>query len=102
MMTEKGRKHLREWCRFVRVDDSDEDGIGEFTLKFKIRDEDMKTWMASLTYGDACEIARCILNSVCPGCEDFADDWEDPDNEKFVMDVWMEDGFIVMGGNYRT
>ena len=102
MMTEKGRKHLRKWCRFVRVDDSDEDGIGKFTLKFKVRDEDMKTWMASLTYGDACEIAASIVGSACPGCEGFADDWMDPDNEKFVMDVWMEDGFIVMGGNYRT
>ena len=102
MMTEKGRKHLREWCRFVRVDDSDEDGIGEFTLKFKIRDEDMKTSMASLTYGDACEIAASIVGSACPGCEGFDEDWMDPDNEKFVMDVWMENGFIVMGGNYRT
>ena len=35
-------------------------------------------------------------------CEGFDEDWMDPDNEKFVMDVWMEDGFIVMGGNYRT
>ena len=102
MMTEKGRKHLRKWCRFVRVDDSDEDGIGEFTLKFKVRDEDMATWMASLTYGDACEIAASIVESACPGCEGFDEDWMDPDNEKFVMDVWMEDGFIVMGGNYRT
>ena len=102
MMTENGRKHLRQWCRFVRVDDSDEDGIGEFTLKFKIRDEDMATWMASLTYGDACEIAASIVGSACPGCEGFDEDWMDQDNEKFVMDVWMEDGFIVMGGNYRT
>ena len=102
MMTEKGRKHVKKWCRFVRVDDSDEDGIGEFTLKFKIRGEDMATWMASLTYGDACEIAASIVGSACPGCEGFDKDWMDPDNEKFVMDVWMEDGFIVMGGNYRT
>ena len=102
MMTEKSRKHLKKWCRFVRVDDSDEDGIGEFTLKFKIRDEDMATWMASLTYDDACEIAASIVGSACPGCEDFDEDWKDPDNDAFVMDVWMEDGFIVMGGNYRT
>lgn len=101
-MTEKGREHLKQWCRFVLVDDSDEDGIGRFTLKFKIRDEDMTMWMASLTYHDACEIAASIVGSACPGCEDFADDWEDPDNEAFVMDVWMENGFIVMGGNYRT
>ena len=102
MMTEKGRKHLKKWCRFVRVDESDEDGIGEFTLKFKSRDEDMATWMASLTYDDACEIVASIVGSTCPGCEGFDKDWMDPDNEKFVMDVWMEDGFIVMGGDYRT
>ena len=62
----------------------------------------MATWMASLTYGDACEIAASIVGSACPGCEGFDEDWMDPDNEKFVMDVWMEDGFIVMEGNYRT
>lgn len=101
-MTEKGRKHLIQWCRSVRIDDSNEDGIGEFTLKFKIRGENMTTWMTSLTYEDACEIAASIIGYVCPGCDNFADDWKDPDNEAFVMDVWMEDGFIVMGGNYRT
>ena len=100
-MTEKGREHLRQWCRFVRVDDSDEDGIGEFTLKFKVRDEDMTTWLASLTYCDACEIAASIVGSACPGCEDFADDWEDPESG-FALDYRMEDGFIVVTGRYRT
>ena len=100
-MTEKGRKHLANWCRFVRIDDSDEDGICEFVLKFKVRDENMQVWMSSLTYYDVCEISASFVNATCPGCEDFADDWLDPDSD-FAIDYRLEDGFIVMEGNYRT
>ena len=100
-MTEKGRKHLANWCRFVRIDDSDEDGICEFILKFKVRGENMQVWMSSLTYDDACEIAASIVGTACPGCEDFMDDWLDPDSG-FAIDYRLEDDFIVMEGNYRT
>lgn len=100
-MTKKGRDHLKQWCRFVKIDDSNEDGIGSFILKFKIRDEDMLTWMSSLSIDDACEIAASIVGNACPGCENFADDWTDPDSG-FTLGCWMEDGFIVIGGNYRT
>ena len=41
-MTKNARDHLKQWCRFVRIDDSDEDGICEFVLKFKVRDENMQ------------------------------------------------------------
>lgn len=102
-MTDAQKLSLRNWCRFARIDDTDDDGICRFTLKFKIRDEDMKEVMDSMSYDEACDIAFEILDSVCAGCEGFDEDWRDPDNEKFVMDVWLErDGFIVMGGNYRT
>ena len=100
-MTEKGRKHLANWCRFARIDDSDEDGICEFILKFKVRGENMQVWMSSLTYDDACEIAASIVGTACPGCEDFMDDWLDPDSG-FAIDYRLEDDFIVMEGSYRT
>ena len=100
-MTDAVQKLLK-WCRYARIDDTRDDGVCSFTLKFKIRGEDMRTVFSSISYLDACGIARCILNSVCPGCEDFDEDWMDPDNEKFVMDVGREDGFIGMGGNDRT
>ena len=100
-MTDAVQKLLK-WCRYARIDDTRDDGVCSFALKFKIRGEDMRTVFSSISYLDACGIARCILNSVCPGCEDFDEDWKDPDNNAFVMDVWLEDGFIVMGGNYRT
>ena len=93
---------LLKWCRYARIDDTKDDGVCSFTLKFKIRGEDMRTALSNISYLDACGIARRILNSVCPGCEGFDEDWKDPDNNAFVMDVWLEDGFIVMGGNYRT
>ena len=96
------KERLKNWCRYARVDDTKDNGICWFTLKFKIRDTDMDEVLKSLSYVDMCGVAYTILNTVCPGCEAFDEDWMDPDNEKFVMDVWMENGFIVMGGNYRT
>lgn len=93
---------LPNWCRYAHVDDTTDNGICWFTLKFKIRDTDMDEIFKSLSYVDMCDVAYTILNTVCPGCEDFDEDWMDPNNEKFGMDVWLEDGFIVMEGNYRT
>ena len=100
-MTEKAQE-LSHWCRYARVDDTKDDGICKFTLKFKIRDTDMDGVFKSLSYADMCDVAYTILDVVCPGCEGFDEDWKDPDNNAFVMDVWLEDGFIVMGGNYRS
>ena len=100
-MTEKAQE-LSHWCRYARVDDTKDDGICKFTLKFKIRDTDMDEVFKSLSYADMCDVAYTILDTVCPGCEGFDEDWKDPDNNAFVMDVWLEDGFIVMGGNYRS
>ena len=96
------KERLKNWCRYAHVDDTRDDGVCYFTLKFRVRDADMKNVYDSLSYDDMCDVAYTILNTVCPGCEDFADDWKDPDNDAFVMDVWTEDGFIIMGGNYRT
>lgn len=93
---------LSHWCRYAHVDDTKDNGICEFTLKFKIRDTDMNEVFKSLSYTDMCDVAYTILSTVCPGCEDFAEDWMDPNNEEFGMDVWLEDGFIVMEGNYRS
>ena len=93
---------LSNWCRYAHVDDTRDDGVCSFTLKFKVGDGDMERIRASLSYDEACDVAFGILDTVCPGCEGFDEDWRDPDNEAFVMDVWTEDGFIVMGGNYRT
>lgn len=100
-MTEAAQT-LLYWCRYARVDDTRDDGICRFTLKFKVRDADMEQIRASLSCEEARDVAYKILNTVCPGCEEADGDWRDPDNEAFAMDVWMEDGFIVMGGNYRT
>lgn len=96
------KEHLKSWCRYARVDNTGDDGICRFTLKFKVRDENMRKIFSSLSYVGMCDVAYTVLNAVCPGCEGFDEDWMDPDNEKFVMDAWLEDGFIVMGGNYRT
>lgn len=93
---------LSHWCRYAHVDDTKDNGICEFTLKFKIRDTDMNEVFKSLSYADMCDVAYTILSTVCPGCEDFAEDWEDPDNDAFFMDVWTEEGYIIMGGNYRS
>lgn len=98
----KSAHSLSTWCRYAHVDDTGDDGICRFTLKFKVRDEDMRKIFSSLSYVDMCDVACTVLNSVCPGCEGFDEDWKDPDNDAFVMDAWLEDGFIVMGGNYRT
>ena len=98
----KSAHNLSTWCRYARVDDTKDNGICKFTLKFKIRDTDMDEVFKSLSYADMCDVAYTILDVVCPGCEGFDEDWKDPDNNAFVMDVWLEDGFIVMGGNYRT
>ena len=100
-MTEKAQE-LSHWCRYAHVDDTRDDGICYFTLKFRARGADMKSVYESLSYDDLCDVAYTILDVVCSGCEGFDEDWRDPDCEKFVMDVWMENGFIVMGGNYRT
>ena len=96
------KERLKSWCRYAHVDDTTDNGICRFTLKFKIRDTDTDEVFKSLSYVDMCDIAYTILNAVCPGCEDFDKDWMDPDNEAFVMGVRLEDGFIVMGGNYRA
>lgn len=95
-------KDLSHWCRYAHVDDTKDNGICRFTLKFRVRDEDMRKIFSSLSYVDMCDVAYTVLNAVCPGCEGFNEDWMDPENEEFVMDVWLEDGSIVMGGNYRT
>ena len=93
---------LSHWCRYAHVDDTKDNGICEITLKFKIRDTDMNEVFKSLSYADMCDVAYTFLCTVCPGCEDFAEDWEDPDNDAFFMDVWTEEGYIIMGGNYRS
>ena len=96
------KERLKRWCRYARVDDTTDNGICWFTLKFKIRDTDMDEVFKSLSYVDMCDVAYTILNTVCPGCEDFDEDWMYLNNEKFGMDVRLEDGFIVKEGNYRT
>lgn len=96
------KERLKSWCRYAHVDDTRDDGICWFTLKFKIRDTDMNEVFASLNYDDVCDIAYTILDATCQGCEDFDEDWKNPDNDDFGMDVKLENGFIVMEGNYRT
>ena len=96
------KERLKRWCRYARVDDTRDDGICCFELRFKIRGADMKNVFASLCYDDLCDVAYRILDAVCPGCEGFDEDWRDPDCEKFVLDVLMSGDFIVMKGNYRT
>ena len=104
-MTEKAQE-LSHWCRYARVDDTRDDGICCccccFELRFKVKDADMKNVFASLCYDDLCDVAYTILDVVCSGCEEFDEDWRDPDCEKFVLNVRMSGDFIVMKGNYRT
>lgn len=101
-MTEKAQE-LSHWCRYAHVDDTRDNGVCCFELRFKIRDADMKNVFASLCYNDLCDVAYRILDSVCPGCEGFDEDWRDPDNEEFaLLDVRMSGDFIVMEGSYRT
>ena len=100
-MTEKAQE-LSRWCRYAHVDDTRDDGICYFTLRFRIRDVDMKSVYESLSYDDLCDAAYTVLDAVCPGCEGFDEDWRDADSGAFAMDARVENGFIVMEGGYRT
>lgn len=101
-MSPEDRKELEAWCRYACVDDTRDDGICRFVMKFKARDQRMDVWMLQLSHEDACEIAAHICEETCPGCEDCYDDWMDPDEKTFTLDVRLEDGFIVMEGKYRS
>ena len=96
------KEQLKLWCRYARVDDTRDNGVCNFVLKFQIRGEDMYKVVAKLDFFELCDVAEHILDNVCPGCEGFADDWKDPDNERFCLDSRMENGFIVLEGRYRT
>ena len=96
------KERLKSWCRYAHVDDTTDDGICWFTLKFKTGDTDMDKVFKSLSYDDLCDAAYTVLDAVCPGCEGFDEDWRDADNEAFAMDARVENGFIVMEGSYRT
>lgn len=96
------KEQLKLWCRYARVDDTRDNGVCEFTLKFKIRDEDMAKVMARLDFFELCDVAEHILDTVCPGCEGFADDWKDSDSTGFWLANRLEDGFIILEGVYRT
>lgn len=95
------KEQLKVWCRYAHVDDTKDNGICKFTLKFKIRDEDMETVFAGISYFDLCDVAEHVLDTVCPGCEGYADDWKDPDSPFNMYDEYV-DGFIVLEGEYRT
>lgn len=96
------KEQLKLWCRYARVDDTRDNGVCEFTLKFRIGDEDMAKVMARLDFFELCDVAEHVLGTVCPGCEGFADDWKDPDNGDFRLDNRLEGGYVVLEGRYRT
>ena len=102
MMTADEKDELEAWCRYARVDDTADNGICDFTLKFMIRDVRMDAVMNRLSHEDACDVASRITEAVCHGCVDCYDDWSDPDEEFFTLDMRLEDGYIVMEGRYRT
>lgn len=94
---------LRCWCRSVCFTDEDEDGIGEITVKFKIRDEEerMQRIFDSMSRNDAKEIAKEYIEKLAEPCEDYDEDFDDPDSG-FGVDFGFEDGFIVVSASFRT
>ena len=95
------KERLKSWCRYAHVDDTKDNSVCEFILKFKIRGEDMRAVFSGLDYFEFCDVAEHVLDTVCPGCEGYADDWKDPDSPFSIYAEYM-DGFIVLEGKYRT
>lgn len=103
-MTKEDKEILTCWLRGIEVHDEDEDGVGEFVLRFKIRDEP-KTMVRiyhSMSHDDACAIAEAYIGNTCDGCESFSDDWNDPDSDFNLSFELDDEGFITIKGNYRT
>lgn len=103
-MKKEDKNLLMSWLRGIEIHDEDEDGVGEFTLRFKIRDEPntMARIYNAMSHNDACTIAEEYIRLLCPGCESFQEDWSDPESGfklSFELDT---DGFITIEGNYRT
>ena len=103
-MTKEDKNLLTSWLRGIEIHDEDEDGGGEFTLRFKIRDDPKKMARIynAMSRDDAFGIAEEYIRLLCPGCEYFEKDWIDQDsgfNLSFELD---DDGFITIKGNYRT
>lgn len=81
-LTDAELETLRRWVTRVTFFDEGEDGIGEAVARFRVRDDPafMERVRDALSHDNAKKLICGIIDSFAHPCENYADDFDDPDS----------------------
>lgn len=96
-LSDKEINALRRWVTRVTYFDEDENGIAKVMARFKMRDEN--AFMDRVGVVMSHEVAKNLICGIIDGfafpCEDYANDFDDPNSEFKVTWYYYEDAHTL-------